>query len=267
MYTDQDVTEIVQKIICSKKYRSIYSKTVENTVRCCFERYDKKQVEKNARNILHQIWSAYYRNKPDLKHLLDTFVSNINSGADIRQEILRLISVQSSTRERIPILDEFYDKIFSITGRPSSIIDHACGLNPLTMLWMNLSDNAKYYAFDIEKNLIEFLNSVIDFLGMAGKMDIRLSDILVDEFDYADVVFMMKLLPVLEQQKGSSLEVMQKQKCDHLVVSFPVKSLSGAEKGMRDFYSNQFKNTIKDENWDYDEILFNTELVFIVHKR
>ena len=267
MYTDQDVTEIAQKITSSKKYKSIYNKTVEHTVRRCLERYDKKQVEQRTRNILHQIWSAYYGHKPDFRHLLDTFMSNANNEAGIRQEMLKLISVQSSTRERIPILDEFYDKIFSITGRPSSIIDHACGLNPLTMLWMNLPGNVKYRAFDIEKDLIGFLKSVIDFLGLTDKMDIRLGDVLIDEFDYADVVFMLKLLPVIEQQqKGSSLEAMRKQRCKHLVVSFPVKSLSGAEKGMSEFYSNWFRSLIKDENWRYNEILFNTELVFVVQK-
>jgi len=267
MYNDQDVTEIVQKILSSKKYRSIYDKTIERLVRQCLEKFEKKHVEKKVRNILHQIWSAYYDQKPDYKHILDMFVSNVNNGGDAKQEILKLISIQSSTCERISILDDFYGKIFSVTGRPSSLIEHACGFNPLTTLWMNLPENAKYQAFDIENDLIDFLKSVIDFLNLRDRIEIRQGDVLIDEFNCADVVFMLKFLPVLEQQqKGSSLEVMRKQKCRHLVVSFPIKSLSGAEKGMRDFYSNWFKILINDENWKYDEIIFDTELVFVVQK-
>ena len=267
MYNDQDVTEIVHKILSSKKYRSIYDKTIERLVRQCLEKFEKKHVEKKARNILHQIWSAYYDQKPDYKHILDKFVSNVNNGGYAKQEILKLISIQSSTCERISILDDFYGKIFSVTGRPSSLIEHACGFNPLTTLWMDLPENAKYQAFDIENDLIDFLKSVIDFLNLRDRIEIRQGDVLIDEFDYADVVFMLKFLPVLEQQqKGSSLEVMRKQKCRHLVVSFPIKSLSGTEKGMRDFYSNWFKILINDENWKYDEIIFDTELVFVVQK-
>ncbi|MDQ1316739.1 MAG: rRNA ((1405)-N(7))-methyltransferase, partial [Candidatus Poribacteria bacterium] len=208
-----------------------------------------------------------YNQKPDYKHILNKFVSNVNNGGDAKQEILKLISIQSSTRERIPILDDFYGKIFTVTGRPSSVIEHACGFNPLTTLWMDLPENAKYQAFDIENDLIDFLKSVIDFLNISDRIEIRQGDVLVDEFGYSDIVFMMKFLPVLEQQqKGSSIEVMQRQNCKYMVVTFPVKSMSGVEKGMSDFYSNWFKNLIKDEDWQYDEILYNTELVFVVQK-
>ena len=267
MYNDNDIAEIVQKITSSKKYGTIYAKTVEHTVRRCLEKYDKKQVEKKARTILHQIWSAYYNSKTDFENIFNTFVKNINNGGNIRKEITKILAVQSSTRERLTILENFYGKIFDITGNPHSIIDHACGLNPLSVLWMGLLDNTKYYAFDIESNLVEFLESVIGYLGLHDKMEAQMGDILVDEFNYADVVLMLKFLPVIEQQeKGSSLKVMKKQRCKYLVVSFPVKSLSGAEKGMASFYSNWFKNLIKEENWQYNEILFDSELVFVVQK-
>ncbi len=267
MYNDKDIAEIVQKITSSKKYRTVYPKTVEHTVKRCLERYDKKQVEKKARTILHQIWSAYYKSKPDFDDIFNTFVKNISSGANVKEEIIEILSHQSSTRERLLILDDFYDKIFEITGYPDTITDHACGLNPLSVLWMGLPENTKYHAYDIEHSLIEFIGLIINHLGLRNKMEACLGDILVDEFDYADVVFMLKFLPVIErQEKGSSLEILRKQKCRFLVVSFPVKSLSGAEKGMIKFYSEWFSSLIKDENWRYDKILFDNELVFVVEK-
>lgn len=262
-----EITEIVQKIINSKKYKTIYPKTVDHTVKNCLEKYDKKQVEKKARTILHQIWSAYYKCKPDFDDVFDTFVKNINNGGNIKEEVSKILSLQSSTRERLLIFEDFYSKIFEITGYPDSIIDHACGLNPLSMFLLPLLDNVKYYAYDIESSLVEFLNLIIHYLGLHDRIESRLGDVFADEFDYADVVFMLKFLPVIEQQeKGASIDILRKQKCKYLVISFPVKSLSGAEKGMTNYYSEWFRNLIKDENWQYDEILFDNELVFIVRK-
>lgn len=267
MCNDDDFNDIAQNIIRSRKYKSIYEKTIEHNVKRCLDKYGRKQAEKKARNILHRIWSAYYDHKPDFKRLYESFVNDVSEypKEPIKDRLIKLLSVQSSTNERIGILDNFYKQIFAIIGLPSSIIDHACGLNPLTYPWMNLPNDAKYQAFDIEGELISFLNSTFQFLGLKN-MEARLGDVLVDEFNYADVVFMLKFLPVLEQQeKGSSIQVMRRQKCRHLVVSFPVKSLSGNEKGMKNFYSDWFKKTIESERWEYKEILFDTELVFIIN--
>ena len=149
--------------------------------------------------------------------------------------------------------------IFEITGVPSLIIDHACGLNPLTLPWMNLPSTTKYSAYDIDEEEIEFLRS--------NGIDANLGDLLCDTFIYADVVFMLKLLPCLEhQKKNCSLEILKKQKCKFIVVSFPIKSISGKEKGMVDFYRNSFMNMVKSENWKVEELLFDSELVFIVEK-
>jgi len=265
MHTEQDTAELIQKIANSRKYKNIYGKTIERIVKQCLEKYERNQVEKKARNILHQIWGAYYEYRPDFRILLAEFKENINSGLGIEESLLKILPLQSSVRERIPILNDFYRKIFSVTGYPNSIIDHACGLNPLTVFWMNLPENTKYQAFDIDNVQIDFLRSVFEFLGLGNQIEVGLGDVMVDEFDYSDVVFMLKLLPLLEQQsKGLSLEVMRRQRCNHLVVSFPVKSLSGIEKGMAEFYSNWFENLIGSEAWKYEKIFFETELVFIV---
>ncbi|HGE70483.1 TPA: hypothetical protein ENX78_06595 [Candidatus Poribacteria bacterium] len=267
MFND-DFNDIVQNIIRSKKYKGLYKKTIEHNVKRCLEKYGKKQAERRARKILHQIWSAYYDNKPNFKHIYESFIDKLGinnvTESEIKERIIKILSIQSSTCERITILDNFYKQIFAVTGKPSSIIDHACGLNPLTYFWMNLDSDVKYQAYDIESDLIWFLNSIFEFCKL-DNIEAKLGDVLIDEFGYADVVFMFKLLPILEQQeKGSSINVMKSLRCKYLVVSFPIKSLSGSEKGMREFYSNWFKKTIESEKWKFEEILFNTELVFVV---
>jgi 16S rRNA (guanine(1405)-N(7))-methyltransferase len=267
IYTDQDVVELVQKITNSKKYRTIHRNTIERIVKQCLEKYEMKQVEKKARNILHRVWSTYYLHRPDFGYLLDELKKNLSFGIDTKNCVLSILPIQSSTRERIPLLNRFYQDIFLITGCPSSIIDHGCGLNPLTTPWMKLPKSTKYHGFDIDGDQIQFLQAALQLLGLEDQIKASLADVMVDRFDYVDVVFMLKLLPLLEQQsKGSSLEIMQKQQCEYMVISFPIKSLSGNERGMTKFYSSWFKNVVKNEPWKYEELLFETELVFVIRK-
>ena len=179
---------------------------------------------------------------------------------------MQVLRLQSSVKERIPLLKDFYKKIFEITGAPASIIDHACGLNPLTLPWMNLPPAASYKAFDIDEEQIDFLSLAFVLLRLNNAFA-EPGDILIDEYDYADVVFMLKLLPCLEhQKKGCSIEIIKKQKCKYAVVSFPAGSLSGRKRGMADFYSANFRQLTKDEKWDIKEIMFDNEVVFVIKK-
>lgn len=258
------VDELTQKIARSKKYRSLYIKTIERVVKDCLKKYPEKEAEKRAKSLLHQIWGAYFPSRPRFQKLLVNFEQEIENGKSIKDAVQPLLQLQSSIKERLPILDEFYRKIFNITGVPGSIVDQACGLNPLTYFW--LPPGIKYFGFDIDWDQAEFLKSVFKILNI-DKVKIALGDILIDEFPKADIVFLLKLLPLLEhQQKSSSLEVLKKQNCKYLVVSFPTKSLGGKKIGMVDFYTRQFENLIQNQPWKTEKILFPEELVFIIQK-
>lgn len=261
------VTELTRKISQSRKYKDLYNKTIQRIVEDSLRKGGVKQTEKLARRKLHQMWGAYWSTRPDFNKLLERFGQDIKQGKDLKQAATSILSLQSSTKERISILDSFYQKIFAITGMPSTIIDLACGLNPLTYFWMDLPKSAQYQGFDIDRGQVDFLNQVFQVSGIQKRVKISLGDVLIDEFEYADVVFMLKLLPLLEhQQKGISLELMKKQPCKNLVVSFPVRSLGGKSKGMIVHYERWFKNLIKDEKREIKKILLETELIFIIHK-
>ncbi len=262
------ISKISQNIKKSKKYKSVYDKTINRIVRGFALKYKNKpkEIEKKSKNLLHQIWGAFYSKKPDFKKLLDNLENDIKASKSIEESILPILHMQSSVKERIYILDNFYKKIFEITGTPNSIIDYACGLNPLTLFWMDLQKLAQYKAFDIDEDEVNFLNVAYKLSGVKNAK-VYLGDILADDFQYADVVFLLKLLPCLEhQKKDSGIEVIKNLKCKYAVVSFPVKSLSGQKAGMADFYSNNFKKLVEKENWQIKEILFDTELVFVIKK-
>jgi len=261
--------ELVKKIAASKKYKGVYLKTIARIVEDCARKYQEKQIEKKAKNLLHQVWGAYFSTPLNFKKLFEKFeqTTKIVGGPtshNLKKAVLPLLQIQSSIEERIPILDDFYKEIFKITGKPKTIVDLGSGLNPLTFLWMDLAKDAQYFAFDIDKNQAEFLKSVFKNLNI-NQVKINLGDILIDEFPETDIAFFLKVLPPLERQlKGSSLKALQKQNSKFLVVSFPTKSISGKQKGMVDFYTKWFQDLIKDQQWKTEKILFKSELVFII---
>ena len=54
-----------------------------------------------------------------------------DSEPELKSACRDILTLHSSTRERLPILDRFYRAVFEITGQPASILDLGCGLNPL----------------------------------------------------------------------------------------------------------------------------------------
>ena len=266
--------EIIKKIASSRKYQGLYHKTIERIVKDYLKKYPEKAVEKKARQLLHQIWDIFYPTRPDFKKLLEKFkeTAKIVGGPTshkldtrgVKETVLPILKLHASTKERIPILNDFYQKIFEITGKPKTIVDLASGLNPLTYFW--LPQGIKYYGYDIDQEQAQFLTAIFKLLKV-NRVKIGLGDIFVDRSPKADIVFLLKLLPLLEhQKKGSSLVTLEKQDAKWLVVSFPTKSLGGKPKNMIDFYSKQFQDLIRNQPWQTEKILFPTELVFVINK-
>jgi 16S rRNA (guanine(1405)-N(7))-methyltransferase len=274
---------ITENILTSKKYRALYPKTVDRVVVDSCVKYGEERAEEEARSVLHQIWGSYYSTRPDFKKLWKKFQEEVAAG-NREQAIDTVLRLHASSAERQPIFDDFYKKIFAITGVPSSIVDHGCCLDPVAFermtaraapsviplssvipgLTRNPSPGFSYQAFDIDTEEVEFLQKACKLLGYGESVKVAAGDAISGEPVPADVVFMLKLLPVLEQQrKGSARGVLMKQRCKWLVVSYPVASLSGKEKGMTEFYSKQFLELTADLNWRIERLLFATELVFV----
>ncbi len=268
------IEKISRKIKESKKYKSVYNKTIERIVESFVHLKNEKVIEKKSKNLLHQIWGAFYDSRPDFSKVLEKLAQNdVELNAEkrgnekLKEVVLPILNFQSSVKERVPILEKFYQKIFQVTGSPNSVADYACGLNPLTYFWMGLPEGAQYKAFDIDQEEVGFLKSAFKLFG-AGNVSVGVGDVLCDKLEYADVVFLLKLLPCLEhQKKDSGIELLKRLDCKYMVVSFPVKSLGGKKSGMADFYSNNFKSVIEKEGWQATELLFDTELVFVIKSK
>ena len=152
-------TAITERILASRKYRGLYRPTVERTVKLMSERHPPKQVEQKARQKLHQMWGAFVTNIKYDK-VLKTVRNDIEAGKDDKTILREVMKLHTSTKERLPDLETFYTKIFEITGRPESIVEYGCGMNPLSHPWMG--EGIKYIGYEIDVELVEFCSNVLN---------------------------------------------------------------------------------------------------------
>jgi len=260
--------EIVDKILQTKKYRHIYRPTVERIVLELKKRYPEKELLKQTKKKLHQVWGAYFR-RPNFRNLaaeLKSQNSKVKTLESLRGDVFieELLGLQTSTKERLPIYQDYYQQIFKITGVPGKIIEYGCGVNALSYPWMG--EKSDYIGYDVDRELIDFINLVFRESEIK-RARVELGDIFEENFEPADVYLLLKVLVLFERQrKECTLEILQKIPAKFIVVSFPTKSLSGRDRGMKQNYQRMFHQLVAGQGWNVQEIYFANEIVFVVQK-
>ena len=257
------IESTVDSVLRSKKYEGIYRPTVERITTDFINRYPKKELEKSVKRELHRIYGSFLSNT-DYSKLVKKAKEQKEDGTDIFNVIDSLLRLQTSTDERRGILDAFYSKIFDITGIPKKVVEYGCGVNALTYPYMGSS--VGYVGYDLDSDLIDFINTFFDIYNF-DLASVGLGDILLMDFEECDITFLFKLIPLLEKQEsGSSLDVLEGINSKYIVVSYPTNSISGKDKGMVENYRGSFFSLINGKGWVVEEVLFDSELVFIVRK-
>ena len=225
-----------------------------------------KEAIKATKNKLHQVGGAYLDGREEYTAWLRALDTAIQGG---NQEVLRatckrVMSHHASTRERLPILDGFYTTLLAELGPVHSILDLACGLNPLTQPW--LPPIEQYYAYDIYQHVMDFLQEWLHLLPLDGHARVWN---LVESCppQQVDVALVLKVIPCLEQvEKRAGFRLLRSINAKHMIVSFPLQSLGGKSKGMATFYEEHFMQLVASETWHIRKVVFATELVFVVTK-
>ena len=76
----------------------------------------------------------------------------------------------------------------------------------------------------------------------------------------------LKIIPLIDQiEKEYTRQWLENIPADHVLISFPVFSLSGKGKGMLENYTMRFTEMIEGGNWKMERFEFSTELVFLLH--
>jgi 16S rRNA (guanine(1405)-N(7))-methyltransferase len=263
------VEQLVSAVLKSSKYRNVCEDLIRNIgARELSKGQNLKAAVKAAKNKLHQIGGAYFLKRPDYAFWLKKLREARNFGDErlFHETCSEIMSYHYSTRERLKILDQFYTRIFSFLPHVKSITDVACGLNPLSIPWMPISAQVKYYAYDVYKDLIDFINNFMVISNVQGCAEVRDVTQNTPEVN-TDAAFVLDTIPCFEQiEKWAGLKVLESINSNFLVVSFPVKSLCGREKSMRTYYEAAFNKLTREKNWTIRRLEFRTELVFLVTK-
>ncbi|MBN1812265.1 MAG: 16S rRNA methyltransferase [Anaerolineae bacterium] len=225
-----------------------------------------KDAIKATKKKLHQVGSAYLEGGMDYADWLDDLRAASGNSEDFRWACARAMGHHSSTRERLDILDEFYVTVLADIPPAHSVLDVACGLNPLAIPWMGLPDGATYYAYDIYEDMVEFLQAFMELTPVRGQA--LACDVLRScTKPRVDLALILKSIPCLEQiDKSAGSQLLDAIDAEYLLVSFPVHSLGGWDKGMPANYEAHFRELIAGKGWSVERFEFATELAFLVSR-
>jgi 16S rRNA (guanine(1405)-N(7))-methyltransferase len=257
-----DLAALVAAVRASAKYRHLDATLVEEVAASELAKgRNFKESVKATRNKLHQVAGAYLPDRPDYAAWLNT-ITQATSTEERRAAYRQVMSHHASTRERLPFLDSFYDTVLGDLPPIHSVLDLACGLNPLAAMWMPLAADAVYYACDIYEDQIDFLNSVSQQSGQRGQAFV--GNLLAEVPAQAvDVALLLKTIPCLEQlDKGIGPRLLAQINTPVVVVSYPARSLGGHGKGMVQNYADHFAKLSAGQPWQITRFDFPTELVF-----
>lgn len=267
---DEKLGKLVQAVLSSSKYQGVHPPLVERIgAQELSKRSAMKAAIKATKNKLHQVAGAYLNQNITPKKIqswLDLLKSAENDGEKLKQACHRIMASHASTNERLPLLAEFYTTVLANIPPVHTVIDVACGLNPLTIPWMPLAKDVRYYACDIYAEMIDFLNQALPIIGVRGNAECR--DVIAEPpTQAADLALVLKSTPCLDQiDNGAGERLLSSLQAKYVLVSFPARSLGGRDKGMLQNYLNRFTALARANNWPIKAYQFKTELAFLIEK-
>ncbi|HUN24544.1 MAG TPA: hypothetical protein PK299_15550 [Anaerolineales bacterium] len=255
---------LAEEILQSAKYRTVAPDLIQNIAEQAQRLHPKHaKAEQHAKAKLHQVGTAYFRSVIPYARLLQNLQETPSLSERIAQseQILRL---HASTAERLPYYPAFWETIFSHLPTFTTITDIACGLNPLSLAAHFPNASWEIRASDIFVDLMDFLQVAVPLFGVT--IHTACQDALQSPPAHRqEVVLLLKALPCLEQISPTATQnFLASIQTQHWVISYPLRSLGGKNKGMDRNYRQQFAVLAERMNWQAQELVVGDELVYIV---
>ena len=227
---------MLEKLLHSKNYQCVCPDAVRRIYAECCQKYKKpRDAEKAAREQLHGLTGAFLTRAESAACMKDMHVwaTDGRNDADLERALTR----HASTRERLPLarMDGMYERIFEVSGAPASVLDLACGLNPLYLGARGISCT----GVDVSGEAVDNINACAANYGLP--VHAVCADLLCEgavPVERYDLALLFKILPLLERQRnGAAMDVMHAVNAKYLIVSFPTRTLGGRNVGMEGNYS------------------------------
>lgn len=215
----------------------------------------------------------YFKNNPKIKSILENHPKPEKSKyfkkiiKEVRNELNKTYGIfwinnkltlesHSSTKERLKLYPNIYKKIFLITGKPKSIIDISCGLNPLT--YSQFKD-IKFIATELTKNDCDKLKKYFKKNKIIGKV-LQINLLNKNKFPKTDITFLFKILDIIPKNKTE--EIIKSLQSKYIVVSFSLINIHG--KKMNYPLQGWFQRMLKRLKLKYELIKEENEIFYII---
>lgn len=271
------ISKFVSEIKKKRNLRSLPDDFVQDLVVEFFKRYPKSEkilenhvkplkskefkfMMKEIRKKLHDVYGVFILKEKCLKSLKEHLKKTKKLDEKALQLHTALLSCHQSSFERMDFYYEIYKNIFSITGKPKSILDLACGLNPLSFPFMGLKKLA-YFAMELTCDGSKFVQEYFDIMqpfGLNGRA-FAMNLMKLKKLPKSDVCFLFKVLDSLEcLEKNYSEEILGKIDSKFIVVSFPTVSIGGKNpiKQRGWFFRMLRENNLKAETFEIENEIF-----------
>lgn len=258
--------ELLEKLLHSRKYQDICPDTIRRIFDECMQKYKKpKDAEKAAREKLHGITGAFL-SRDEAGRCYYDMMQWITAGHQDK-DLHRALERHASTRERLPLdrTDAMYAHIFETTGQPTTVLDLACGLNPIYLGARGISVEGA----DISGQATETVN----LFGKFAKLPVHAvcADLLCDgaiPSERFDLCLLFKILPLLERQRsGAATEVLERINAEYIVISFPTRTLGGRNVGMEENYTAWMESHLPGKYAVAERFTSENELFYILKER
>jgi len=285
----KEFTKLLEAITKNKKYRDITLSLIQEEIKNYFKtnpthkKFVQKQKSKNFKKIvsairtkLHALHGSFQTTKKNKRTALLQELKQTGNKASLKaREILnKILATNISTKERLKDYPTLYKKIFSITGKPTTILDLGAGINPLSYPYMQLP-KLEYHAYDIDEQDKKFLNTYFSLMKehkLKGKasilnlLQVKKDKNFLKKLPKADIAFLLKLLDPLERGKGHKLSeiIITTLPAKYLVVSFSTKTVS--DKPMKHPYRGWIERMLERLSFSYKKITLKNEVFYIIKR-
>jgi len=246
---------ILENIKTSKKYKNLDENIIKQKIEKIIKKYPKakdKFIIKQVKTELHKTTGFSIRAGKQEKLLSS-------------KQYEKFLETNRSTKERFKDYPNLYKKIFQITNKPKSILDLGSGINPISIIYMDIKP--VYYAYDVNKSDIKLVNQFFKQESIKGKAEVlNLNNINnIKKLEKSDICFLFKAVDVLESKGHKYTEqIIKNLKCEHVVISFATKTLGG--KKMRYAGRGWIERMLERLNIKYDKFEISNEVFYVIKK-
>jgi 16S rRNA (guanine(1405)-N(7))-methyltransferase len=269
LITPELVAELVKQVRQGEKYAAIDESTVAAIGKAeLVKRSSLKEAVKTTRNKLHQV-GASYQEKPipysSWLQQLEALPKDLQS-PEVHEFLRMNMRMHASTSERLPIHEDFFKATLESLAPLHSVLDQACGLNPLNLPWMPAAEDISYSACDIYSDMTGYIQAFFEHFNIRGTA--TLCDLTRSiPTQHVQLAMLLKTIPCLEQvDKAAGKRLLEGLDAEYILVSFPAHSLGGRSKGMVQNYETHFNDLTAGQPWQITRFEFPGELAFLVRK-